>query len=135
MNSITDIDINGSVGDIDKKTIMAVDSVSQMLCTLESIVVGGGYSFVSARSGESAIELIESTKPDLLILRTDMPDMDAYDLAERLNKHGYKVPMFFLSDKVTAEGVVKAYLAGAKDYILKPVDRKTTLSKIAKQFA
>ena len=118
-----------------KRTIMAVDNVSLMLDTLESIVVGGGYRFTSARSGEHAMSIIESCTPDLLIMRTDMPDMDGYELAERLNESGYNVPMILLSDTVTVECVIKAHRVGVKDYILKPIDRKTTLSKIARQIA
>ena len=118
-----------------KKTIMAVDNMSLMLDMLESIVVGSGYKFAGTKSVNNVMGMIESNNPDLLLLSADMPDMDGYEFAERMSRHGRDVPMIFLSDKPTKEKVVKAHRVGVKDYIMKPVDRKTVLNKIAKQFA
>ena len=118
-----------------QKTIMAVGNAPLMLSILGSIVAEAGYRFTRTKSGKSAMKLIDAYKPDLLILRTDMPDMDGYELAERLNENGSAVPMIFLSDNATKESVVKAHRMGVKDYITWPVDRNTVLNKIAKQIA
>ena len=118
-----------------QKTIMAVDNAPLMPSILRSIIVGGGYNFTRAKSSKDAIRMVESKKPDLLILRTAMDDMDGYELAKTLKARGNTVPMIFLSDSATKDSVVKAHQAGAKDYITNTIDRDTLLSKIAKQIA
>ena len=117
----------------EQKSIMAVDNAPLMLGQLKSIITAGGYSFTSTRSGKDVLELVEMNKPDLLILRKDMPGMDGYEIAEKLNEHGYSVPMIFISSEATKESVVKAHRAGVKDYLVQPIDKETTLRKIEKQ--
>ena len=118
-----------------KRNIMAIDNTPLSLGILKSIITGGGYSFSSAKSGEKALRLIEAYKPDLLIMGTDMPDMDEYELTEKLNEAGKTIPVIFISNDATKESVIKAHKIGVKDFIRKPVDRKTTLKKIEKLLA
>ena len=121
--------------DNDQKNIMVVDTAPLMQSILGSIIVGGGYKFTRTKSEKNALRLVEAYKPDLLIVRADTPDMDGYDLAEKLNSSGNTAPIIFMSDNVTKEGVIKAHRMGVKDYITNPVDGKVVLSKIAKQLA
>ena len=115
------------------KTIMAVDDTPLMLSILRSIVIGGGYRFARAKTGKNAMNLIESNKPDLLLLRMDMSDTHGNEIAEKLREEGHGVPIIFIGDEATKESVVKAHRMGAKDYITKPFDRNKVLSKIDKQ--
>jgi len=132
MNNISSMQKNNARNR--KKTIMVVDNTPLMLSILGSIILGGGYGFTHTRSVKNVMNLIESHKPDLLILRTDRPDMDGYELAEELNEQGNTVPMIFLSDEATKKSVIKAYQMGAKDYITKPFDKNAILNKISRQF-
>jgi len=110
-----------------------VDDVSTNIkCATE--VLKDGYELVTARSGQKALDILKDTKPDLIILDINMPDMDGFELLTIIKgKEGFTdVPIIFLTaenDKVSEE---KGLSLGATDYITKPFGPKILLGRIEK---
>ncbi len=78
-----------------------------------------GYSVIEADSGQTAVELTRTTKPDLMILDWMMPGMDGPEALRRIRAAGATIPVIFLTgrDGDRAEGLA----LGAQDYFDKPV--------------
>lgn len=114
------------------KSILAVDDVSLVLYTLENILSDTGYTFVGLTSGKDALRYTIVHKPDLFILDIDMPDMDGYELANKIRDQGHIAPIIFLTGNATKAHVFKAIQAGAADFVVKPVSPDQVLEKIEK---
>ena len=70
----------------DDATILVVDDVPQNVRLLEAVLVPQGYDVVSANDGESALEVVASAKPDLVLLDVMMPPPDGYEVCRRLRE-------------------------------------------------
>ncbi len=88
---------------------------------------------IRALSGDQAIEKTYETDLALAILDVEMPGMNGYDLALKINQSRIndKVPIIFLTAKYLSEtDISRGYDNGAVDYILKPFNDRILVSKI-----
>ncbi len=109
-----------------KSTIMLVDDEAPWLQVMASALEGESFNVVTASSGEAALEQMHRKKPDLILSDVRMPDMNGFDLFEKVrsDKILKKVPFVFMSflDDYDAKRVAKEL--GADDYVSKPYDTK-----------
>ena len=117
-----------------KKILMVDDVSTNIKCATE--VFKGKYELVTARSGQLALNILDETKPDLIILDINMPDMDGYELITIIkDKEEYaNIPIVFLTAENDQESEEKGLSLGATDYIMKPFGPKILLSRIEKAF-
>ncbi|MCL2690364.1 MAG: response regulator [Chitinispirillia bacterium] len=114
-----------------QKLILAVDDVALFLQTLKTNLAGSPYKLVCVTSGADALRFIATKEPDLFILDLEMPGMDGYELARRIKEQKIFAPIIFLTGNANREYVVKALQVGAADFLVKPIDKKQVLSRIA----
>ncbi|MCK9640453.1 MAG: PAS domain S-box protein [Prolixibacteraceae bacterium] len=113
--------------------ILIVDDSKEMLTYMEIVLKSAKATIISANSGSKALELIKNKELALAIIDVQMPEMNGYTLALKINENrlGAIVPIIFLTavyqDQVE---ILKGYESGAVDYIFKPVNRGILLSKI-----
>ncbi|MCX6160567.1 MAG: PAS domain S-box protein [Ignavibacteriae bacterium] len=115
--------------------VLIVDDTDINLNYLEEILRNVKVNIIKARSGADALEKIKGRKILLAILDVFMPDMNGYELAEKINENKNKdeeeVPVIFLTAlPPTPERIIKGYKCGAVDYLFKPVESNLLLSKI-----
>jgi len=115
-----------------QKSILAVDDNAFFLDTLKKALEGSEYKFYGIKSGAAALKFLQDHDPDLFILDIEMPEMDGYELAERIEKAGKTAPIIYLTGNATKEYVLKALNSGAADFIVKPVTQKQVLERIGK---
>lgn len=82
-----------------KKKILVVDDDQVVIEMLESGLSRNGYQVGSAQTGKDALELVQSFRPDLIILDVIMPGMDGTEVARilRENERTRKIPIIFLT--------------------------------------
>lgn len=107
--------------------ILAVDDDVLILELLPTILAKAGFADVSlARSGETALELIETAAPafDCLMLDIQMPGMDGIELCARIRQMPAhrKTPIIMLTSMTDRDSIDRAFAAGATDYVTKPLD-------------
>lgn len=78
------------------------------------------YAVIEAMNAKVAMELVNSDKPDLIILDLGLPDMSGHDLLARWRGEGVTLPIVILSSRTDEAGIVKALELGADDYVTKP---------------
>lgn len=115
----------------DKKSIVAVDDSRIVLQSLEGIL-SGSYEFRGFTKAERALAYVGMYPPSLIILDIDMPEMNGYELLEKImEKQELRgTPSIFLTSNNLKDNVIKAAAYGADDYVLKPVDREVLIGKI-----
>jgi two-component system sensor histidine kinase/response regulator len=125
----TDSDIRASNG---PKSILAIDDTEFFLCTLRTLLQNTPYKLTCTTSGNAALTFLQKSKPDLFILDIEMPEMNGYELAQKIRESGHNAPIIFLTGSSTRESVEKALKAGAADFILKPINKAQILERITK---
>jgi adenylate cyclase len=110
--------------------ILVVDDVPQNVRLLEAVLTPRGYDVVSATGGDAALELVESAKPDLLLLDVMMPQPDGYAVVRRLREREETamLPVIMVTSSVTEK--TKAIQSGADDLIEKPFGHDELLARV-----
>ncbi|MBF0265610.1 MAG: response regulator [Gammaproteobacteria bacterium] len=114
------------------QTILIVDDISSNIDLLREIL-SSSYRLKMAKNGSSALKIISADeKPDLVLLDVMMPEMDGYEVCQRIKDDPVTkdIPVIFVSALSTAEEQIKGFESGAEDYIPKPVDANNLLAKI-----
>jgi CheY-like chemotaxis protein len=114
--------------------ILIVEDVPNVLELLEVTLRFKGYSVITAHNGEEALEVIEKTRPVLIITDILMPKMDGYAFVQklRINPDTRPIPVVFLSATyVTPEDKQFALSLGAARFMEKPIDTEDFLLTIA----
>jgi len=113
--------------------LLIVDDNKENLAFLRFIMRNMEVNLIQALSGPEALEKIQGIELALAIIDVQMPVMDGYELAIKLNKEreNTKVPIIFLTaNYFDDKAVLSGYNSGAVDYIFKPVSSHILLSKI-----
>src|SRR5690625_1507245 len=85
-----------------------------------------GYDTLSASDGKEALELLQETPVHLAIVDIMMPNIDGYELCEKIREE-YDIPIMMLTAKGEITDKERAYLAGTDDYIVKPFEPREVL--------
>ena len=114
-----------------KPTILVVDDVPENVRLLEAVLAPRGYNVVSATDGNAALELVESAKPDLVLLDVVMPGMDGYAVCSELraNEETAVLPVIMITSSIGQEKT-RAIEAGADDFIPKPFNQQELLTRV-----
>jgi DNA-binding response OmpR family regulator len=109
--------------------ILVVDDDRSSTTMLRFLLEGDGYTVTTAESAERALESLDHTTYDLLLLDVVMPDMDGLDLCRRIRATS-QVPILFLSVRSDISDKLLGLRAGADDYLAKPFDPDELLARI-----
>lgn len=121
----------------DRADILVIDDTPDNLRLLIRILQKHGYKVRPVTNGFSALEAIESSRPDLILLDIMMPQLDGYELCKKLKAEPqYKeIPIIFLTALEEAINKAKAFEIGGADYITKPFQVKEVLARVSNQLA
>jgi signal transduction histidine kinase/CheY-like chemotaxis protein len=115
--------------------ILIVDDNSINAGLLASMLSRQGYAIDLAFSGDAVFRSIHSAPPDLILLDVMMPNMDGYEVCERLKaeEHSQSIPVIFISALGEATDKVKAFSVGGVDFIHKPFQALEVLARVEHQ--
>jgi two-component system sensor histidine kinase/response regulator len=112
--------------------IMIVDDTPTNLKLLEVMLLEQGHEVRSFPLGRLALAAAARNPPDLVLLDVNMPEMNGYEVCERLkaNDELSGIPVLFLSALSETESKVKAFQAGGVDYISKPFQMEEVNARV-----
>jgi len=112
--------------------ILVVDDQSANLRAVSTLLTRYGYEVLTASTGEAALELALAQVPDLLLLDMMMPGMDGFELLSRIKQHPelMRLPAVFLTAAQDRELLLRAFDAGAVDYVTKPFMPEELLARV-----
>lgn len=112
---------------------MLVDDAMFMRAAIKKMVEEAGHTVIAeAGNGKEAIEQYVSHKPDMVLMDITMPDMDGIEATNQIMAIDPSAKIVMVSAMGQMEMVVKAITAGAKDFVVKPVDADKLRSCIKK---
>lgn len=115
-----------------KKKILAVDDESDLLLIIKTALFSEGFNVVTATNGHDALALSLTEKPDLMILDMMMPEMDGFEVLQRLraSKETETIPVIMLTG-VSERGKIRQALdSGIEYYIVKPFEFHDLIAKV-----
>ncbi len=112
--------------------ILIVDDEPANLGLLDNLLTENGYQIQAAINGEPALQSIQFSLPDLILLDIRMPGMDGYEVCRRLKKDPLtkEIPVVFISALHDLTDKVKGFEAGGVDYIPKPFQPEEVLARV-----
>lgn len=116
-----------------KNIILVVDDDKTNL-TLAHKILLPHYRIAATNSGMGALKYLESNHPDLILLDINMPEMDGFEVMEKLrnNPETQSIPVIFLTADNLAETEIKCFQMGAMDFVVKPFVPDILLSRVDK---
>lgn len=100
--------------------VLYADDDAGMRALVRRIVADAGYEFVGAVNGREALERFSEERPDLVVLDVMMPDLNGYEVCERIRARASSVPVLFLTAKGDIVDKSIGFNAGADDFLVKP---------------
>lgn len=115
-----------------KKKILIVDDEPNIIVPLEFLMKQNNYDVQTAETGEKALDLISSWKPDLILLDIMLPGMDGYEVCQKIRqeKEFNQIKIVFLSAMARSIDIAKGMGLAADDYITKPFATDYVVNKI-----
>ncbi len=112
--------------------ILVVDDLPQNLRLLQAMLLSEYFSVLTASNGLDAIELARNENPDVILLDVMMPDMDGYEVCRRLKEDDKvaHIPVVMVTALSAIEDRVKGLVAGADDFLNKPVDSLALIARV-----
>jgi CheY-like chemotaxis protein len=105
-----------------KRRLLVADDDEEILRVVSLILSKEGYSIISARDGEEALEKARAEKPDAILLDIAMPKLDGLAVLQRLRgvEDLAAIPVGFLTAQEDRETYERARELGGQVYLLKP---------------
>jgi DNA-binding response OmpR family regulator len=120
-----------------KATILIVDDTPANIDILKDLL-SSTYQIKVATSGEKCLKIaMDSPAPDLILLDIMMPEMDGYEVCERLQSNNVSkdIPVIFVTAKGEIADEVKGFELGAVDYITKPYSPPIIAARVKNHLA
>jgi two-component system KDP operon response regulator KdpE len=106
----------------DDKRILESLAMTFKLCWPEA-------EFISTRSGEEGIQLVDEVSPDIIIVDLGLPDINGFDVVKQIRQYS-NVPIIILTIRDEEADVVTGLGLGANDYIVKPFRQMELIARI-----
>lgn len=116
---------------MNRQTVLAIDD-SLMICKqIEIALKDTGLNVYQSHDGKSALEMVRTHKPDLILLDVVLPDTEGYELIERIQERDEnRACIIFLTSKDSEKDVSRGFSLGAQDYIKKPFQAEELRSRV-----
>jgi len=115
-----------------RERILVVDDEWVNIQVLLNYLSTRRYIVDYASNGIEAIEKVEKSRYDIILLDIMMPKMSGFEVCRALRKKytSYELPVLILTAKNQANDIVAAFNVGANDYLVKPFDKNELLARI-----
>jgi two-component system sensor histidine kinase ChiS len=112
--------------------ILIVDDEPINLQVLRNVLLPQGYAVRSAENGRTALKMIETRTPDLIILDVMMPDMSGLEVARHVrDRHDHlELPIIMVTARSRTRDIIAGLEAGANDYVVKPFVKDELLARL-----
>jgi len=111
-------------------SILVVDDEPPIRKLLRVGLGSQGYAVSEAPNAKAAIDLMQTERPDLILLDLGLPGMTGLELLGKWRGDGLDVPVVILSSRTDEAGIVSALELGADDYVTKPFGMNELVARI-----
>ncbi len=119
-----------------QRTILIVDDERVTRELLSHQLQVENFKVVTAVDGSQAINIVNQSKPDLVLMDIGMPILDGYTALRMMRQlyDGSELPIIMMTSNSVEDQIAKCFDNGASDYLAKPIQRPTMIARIEAQF-
>jgi twitching motility two-component system response regulator PilH len=112
---------------------LIVDDSATERHMLNDLLTKAGFDVVASDNGEDAIVKAKAVKPDLILMDVVMPGLNGFQATRAISRdpETQSIPVIMCTSKSQETDKIWGLRQGARDYVVKPVDREELLSKIS----
>ncbi|BCW98930.1 MAG: diguanylate cyclase response regulator [Armatimonadota bacterium] len=113
-------------------TVLIVDDTEEIRRLVRIGLKSAGYNTVEASSGQEALFVIETVRPDIMVLDVMMPQMTGFEVLRemKLRFPDLDIPVIMLTAKTETDDKVEGFEAGAQDYMTKPFEPRELAARV-----
>ncbi len=113
-------------------TVLIVDDTEEIRRLVRIGLKSSGYNTVEASSGPEALFVIETVRPDIMVLDVMMPQMTGFEVLRemKLRFPDLDIPVIMLTAKTETDDKVEGFEAGAQDYMTKPFEPRELAARV-----
>jgi DNA-binding response OmpR family regulator len=121
----------GSVTSVkNAETIGVVDDDPKIIRLVKNQMEKDGYRVSTASDGQGAVDLVESTDLDLLVLDVVLPGMDGCEVLKRIREFSSLPVIMVTGTRRDEADIVRALESGADDYLTKPLNERELVARV-----
>jgi diguanylate cyclase (GGDEF)-like protein len=112
--------------------ILLVEDSATLRFAMRNYIIDAGHEPLLARSGEEALQLLENTPVDMIIMDVEMPGLNGFETTRLIREWlaGHWIPIIFVTGLNEDENYREGIEAGGDDYLIKPVSFMIIKAKI-----
>lgn len=114
--------------------ILLVDDDLKNSMLLMRFIEAEGYEVIYANNGKVGLEMYRESRPDMILLDINMPELDGFEMAKIIRQNDKKVIIFFLTDRTDKVDRLHGFSLKGNDYIPKPFYPEELIAKINERF-
>jgi DNA-binding response OmpR family regulator len=121
--------------DAGERTLLVVDDSPANRDLLSRRLERKGFRVIVAEDGQRALDILATSRVDLVLLDVMMPGMTGLEVLRKLRetRAPSALPVVMVTARTESEDVVEALEAGANDYVMKPIDFPVVLARVKAQ--
>lgn len=112
-----------------EKRVLVVDDEKPIADIVQFNLEKEGYEVICAYDGEEALEKVEQTNPDVVLLDIMLPQKDGMEVCREIRKN-YNMPIIMLTAKDSEIDKVLGLELGADDYVTKPFSSRELIARV-----
>lgn len=131
------MDDKKTFSDADQPLVLVVEDSATQALHLKFMLEKRQFKVQIAENGKKALDALKEFTPDVILTDVVMPEMDGYEFCRRLRFNGdtHDIPVLFLSAGDKGFNVLKAFQAGAVDYLSKPFSAEEIYARLTVHLA
>jgi len=110
--------------------LLVVEDEPNILELLAASLRYAGFEVVTAAAGSEAVQAAHRHRPDLIVLDVMLPDIDGFEVLQRLRSGGTRTPVVFLTARDATEDKIRGLTLGGDDYVTKPFSLEEVIARI-----
>jgi two-component system, OmpR family, response regulator len=110
--------------------VLVVDDEASICEVISMALRYQGFEIETAASGREAVAAVTRFKPHIIVLDVMLPDMEGFEVAERLGAQRAGVPIIFLTARDATEDKIRGLTGGGDDYMTKPFSLEELIARI-----
>jgi two-component system OmpR family response regulator len=122
--------MEASAAAVEPHRILVVDDEPNIADVVSMALRFQGFAVQTASTGRDALAAVRNFDPHLLVLDIMLPDMEGFDVAERLGAQRAQLPIIFLTARDSTQDKIRGLTTGGDDYVTKPFSLEELVARI-----
>jgi two-component system OmpR family response regulator len=110
--------------------VLVVDDEPSIVDVISMALRHNGFNVETAANGKQALDQVRRWHPHVMVLDVMLPDVDGFEVAQRLSAEHAEVPILFLSARDTTADKVRGLTTGGDDYVTKPFSLEELIARL-----